>query len=109
MHKVNSMFAQRTNRLNKQTKKYHETAEKYIDDFHCDSVVKAYYALYRNGVTFFNKYTNTPLPLFFDRHPHTELKHQRCVYIEIIRQTHQAKASDNLREKNSRAPNGDSA
>lgn len=53
MHKVNSMFAQRTNRLNKQTKKYHETAEKYIDDFHCDSVVKAYYALYRNGVTFF--------------------------------------------------------
>ena len=37
-----SMFAQGINDLDKQTKKYLETAEKYIEDFHCDSVIKAY-------------------------------------------------------------------
>ena len=37
-----SIFAQGINDLDKQTKKYLETAEKYIEDFHCDSVIKAY-------------------------------------------------------------------
>ena len=37
-----SMFAQGINDLDKQTKKYLETAEKYIEGFHCDSVIKAY-------------------------------------------------------------------
>ena len=37
-----SIFAQGINELDKQTKKYLETAEKYIEDFHCDSVIKAY-------------------------------------------------------------------
>ena len=37
-----TMNAQGINGLDKQTRKYLETAEKYIDDFHCDSVVKAY-------------------------------------------------------------------
>lgn len=37
-----SIFAQGINDLDKQTKKYLETAEKYIKDFHCDSVIKAY-------------------------------------------------------------------
>ena len=37
-----SMFAQGINDLDKQTEKYLETAEKYIEDFHCDSVIKAY-------------------------------------------------------------------
>jgi hypothetical protein len=37
-----SIFAQGINELDKQTKKYLETAEKYIKDFHCDSVIKAY-------------------------------------------------------------------
>ena len=37
-----SIFAQGINDLDKQTKKYLATAEKYIEDFHCDSVIKAY-------------------------------------------------------------------
>lgn len=37
-----SIFAQGINDLDKQTKKCLETAEKYIEDFHCDSVIKAY-------------------------------------------------------------------
>ena len=37
-----SIFAQGINDLDKQTKKYLETAEKYIEGFHCDSVIKAY-------------------------------------------------------------------
>ena len=37
-----SIFAQGINELDKQTKKYLETAEKYIEGFHCDSVIKAY-------------------------------------------------------------------
>ena len=37
-----SIFAQGINDIDKQTKKYLETAEKYIEDFHCDSVIKAY-------------------------------------------------------------------
>ena len=37
-----TMNAQGINGLDKQTRKYLETAEKYINDFHCDSVVKAY-------------------------------------------------------------------
>ena len=37
-----TMNAQGINGLDKQTRKYLETAEKYIDDFHCDSVIKAY-------------------------------------------------------------------
>ena len=36
------MNAQGINGLDKQTRKYLETAEKYINDFHCDSVIKAY-------------------------------------------------------------------
>ena len=37
-----TMNAQGINGLDKQTRKYLETAEKYIDDFNCDSVIKAY-------------------------------------------------------------------
>ena len=77
------MFAQGINGLDKQTKKYLETAEKYIDDFHCDSIVKAYsvFNVFRK-----NEYKNKKfdkIPTLEELEPLLNFKHSVIDYVLV--------------------------
>ena len=78
-----SMFAQGMNGVDKQTKKYLETAEKYIEDFHCDSIVKAYsvFNVFRK-----NEYKNKKfdkIPSLTELEPLLNFKHSVIDYVLV--------------------------
>ena len=77
------MFAQGMNGVDKQTKKYLETAEKYIEDFHCDSIVKAYsvFNVFRK-----NEYKNKKfdkIPSLAELEPLLNFKHSVIDYVLV--------------------------
>ena len=78
-----SMFAQGMNGLDKQTKKYLETAEKYIEDFHCDSVVKAYsvFNVFRKKEYRHKKFDK--IPTLAELEPLLDFKHTVLDYILV--------------------------
>ena len=78
-----TMNAQGINGLDKQTRKYLETAEKYIDDFHCDSVIKAYpiFNVFRK-----NEYKNKKfdkIPSLTELEPLLNFKHSVIDYVLV--------------------------
>ena len=77
------MFAQGMNGLDKQTKKYLETAEKYIKDFHCDSIVKAYsvFNVFRKNE--YKKKKFDKIPRLAELEPLLDFKHTVLDYVLV--------------------------